>query len=121
MALSDPGVECSPGGLRRAHRRRTHVGHSGQGDRIGPDLLGVTRRRERTWLARHVRVPDQMRTEHDPIATVLTAQYQTVLMPNLRLSEADVAALLTYLEAQNTPLQTTEKAQGLACPMTKTC
>jgi hypothetical protein len=54
-----------------------------------------------------------MRAEHNPIATVLTAQYPHGLMPNLGLGDGDVAALLTYLEAQNTPLQTTEKSQAL--------
>jgi protein SCO1 len=85
----------------------------GQGDKVGPDLLGVTRRRERAWLARYVMAPDQMRTEHNPIATALSAQYKNVLMPNLQLSEADVAALITYMEAQNGTPKATEKDKAL--------
>jgi protein SCO1/2 len=88
----------------------------GQGDRVGPDLEGVTGRRERPWLARYVMVPDQMRAEHDPIATALAAQYPHVLMPNLGLGEGDVAALLTYLEAQQALLQTTERPKVLPAP-----
>jgi protein SCO1/2 len=88
----------------------------GQGDQVGPDLLGVTRRRERAWLARYVRVPDLMRAEHDAIALALSAQYENMLMPNLRLSEADVAALLTYLEAQNTAFQTRARPNALPAP-----
>ena len=85
----------------------------GQGDRVGPDLLGVTHRRERAWLARYVMVPDQMRAEHDPIATALSAQSPHVLMPNLGLGEGDVAALLTYLEAQHATLQTPDRHKAL--------
>jgi len=57
----------------------------GQGDRVGPDLAGVTTRRERAWLARYLAVPDQMLAEGDPIALGLLAQYKNVPMPNLRL------------------------------------
>jgi protein SCO1/2 len=89
---------------------------TGQGDRVGPDLLGVTRRREHAWLARYVQVPDQMRAEHNPIATALAAQYPHVRMPNLGLGEGDVAALLTYLEAQHAILQTTEQHKAVPAP-----
>jgi protein SCO1/2 len=85
----------------------------GQGDRVGPDLLGVTHRRERPWLARYVQVPDQLRAEHDPIATALTAQYPNVLMPNLGLAGGDVAALLTYLEAHQTARQPPDRPKAV--------
>src|SRR5262252_2436968 len=85
----------------------------GQGDRVGPDLLGVTHRRERSWLARYVQVPDQLRAEHDAIATALAAQYPHVLMPNLGLGEGDVAALLTYLEAHQTARQTPDRPKAV--------
>jgi len=85
----------------------------GQGDKVGPDLLGVTHRRERAWLARYVMIPDQMRAEHDAIATALAAQYPHVLMPNLGLGEGDVATLLTYLEAQQATRQTPEKPKAV--------
>ncbi len=40
----------------------------GAGDRLGPDLLGVTTRRERSWLARFLAQPEQMPAEGDPLA-----------------------------------------------------
>src|SRR5215510_10431162 len=58
----------------------------GKGDSVGPDLEGVTTRRERAWLVRYLREPDQVLAEHDPIATALLARYRDVQMPNLRLS-----------------------------------
>src|SRR5207249_3682012 len=91
-------------------RTRCSACHSfGKGAGVGPDLLGVTSRRDRAWLARYLAVPDQMLAEGDPIATTLFGQYQNVPMPNLRLSETDVAALIAYLEAQSTALQKTER------------
>src|SRR5207247_4020711 len=48
------------------------VCHSiGQGDKMGPDLAGVTARRDRAWLVRYITAPDKMLAEGDPIATAL--------------------------------------------------
>jgi protein SCO1/2 len=73
----------------------------GQGDKLGPDLLGVTVRRERTWLLRYIQVPDQVLASGDPIAKALYQKYQDVRMPNVSLGGADVAAIVSYLEAQS--------------------
>jgi protein SCO1/2 len=73
----------------------------GQGDKMGPDLLGVTTRRERTWLLRYIQVPDQMLASGDPIAKALYQKYQDVRMPNVSLGGADVAAIVSYLETQS--------------------
>ena len=69
----------------------------GAGTRIGPDLAGVTTRREHSWLARYIQMPDKMQGEHDVIATELAQQFPKVRMPNLNLAPGDVAAVLTYL------------------------
>lgn len=86
---------------QRLFQGRCSVCHTiGQGDKMGPDLLGVTARRERAWLTRYIMVPDQMLAAGDPIATALFNQYKKVRMPNLRLEPDEVADLLSYLEAQ---------------------
>jgi protein SCO1 len=72
----------------------------GQGDRIGPDLLGVTDRRERAWLIRYIANPDQMLAAGDPIATALHNKYKRVGMPNLSLSGSEVAELISFLDAR---------------------
>jgi len=69
----------------------------GKGDTVGPDLAGVTARRERAWLVRYLRHPDQVQAERDPIAVDLAARYNNVPMPNLRLSEGEIAAVLAFL------------------------
>jgi len=70
----------------------------GNGDRVGPDLAGVTIRRDRAWLTRYLAEPERVRAEGDPIATALFERYNNVPMPNLRLSSIEIAALLSYLE-----------------------
>jgi len=71
----------------------------GQGDSVGPDLQGVTQRRDRTWLAHFIAAPNEMIAQKDPTATALYARYKQVKMPNLRLSDVDVNAVLGYLAA----------------------
>ena len=72
----------------------------GKGDAVGPDLAGVTVRRDRDWLARYLKAPDRMLADKDPIAVSLNDKYKDVPMPNLRLNEDEISALLTFL---NTP------------------
>lgn len=72
----------------------------GKGDGVGPDLAGVTTRRDRGWLARYLAEPDRMLAEGDPIATRLFAKYENIPMPNLRLAKDEIATLLSYLEGQ---------------------
>jgi protein SCO1/2 len=77
------------------------VCHSiGQGDKMGPDLLGVTAWRDRAWLNRYIMAPDKMLAEGDPIAVALFEKYQYARMPNLRLSSDEVAAVLSYVDAR---------------------
>jgi protein SCO1/2 len=87
----------------------------GQGDKLGPDLSGVTTRRDRAWLARYLAEPETMLAEGDPIATALFDKYQTVRMPNLSLGRDDIAALLSHLDAQSgTPRKQARKDSAAA-------
>lgn len=69
----------------------------GRGDALGPDLAGVTERRDADWLKRFIKTPELLRAERDPLALALFEQYKTVRMPNLRLGDGDVEALIGYL------------------------
>lgn len=71
----------------------------GGGDLVGPDLAGVTTRRDQTWLARWIKEPDKVLAEGDATATQLFEQYKKVPMPNLALTDAEVAALVAYLQS----------------------
>jgi protein SCO1/2 len=65
---------------------------------IGPGLFNVTKIRDRAWLARWIKTPDKLLAKKDPIATALFNQYKKVLMPNFRLKDADVEALIKYID-----------------------
>ena len=92
----------------------------GHGDGVGPDLIGVSSIRSRTWLTQFIEMPDKMVTERDPIATTLYNKYKQVQMPNLRLGDTDVAALIAYLDTQtrvlNAGISTKESPGGVKRP-----
>jgi protein SCO1 len=73
----------------------------GHGDKIGPDLLGVTTVRERAWLERFISTPDKVIAEKDPIATALYKKYNGVNMPNLRLTDVELKNLIDFLARQS--------------------
>ncbi|MBZ5507518.1 MAG: SCO family protein [Acidobacteriia bacterium] len=83
----------------------------GHGDKIGPDLRGVTSLRDRAWLARFIARPDQMIAEGDPVATELFKKYKQVNMPDLRLADEDIHALIDYMQNQ-TETAAPEPASG---------
>jgi cytochrome c2 len=73
----------------------------GGGDRVGPDLRGVTERRDHAWLTRFIGEPEKVRSEKDPIAKMLSAKYAPGVMPQLGLAAADVTELITYIEKKS--------------------
>jgi len=73
----------------------------GHGDKIGPDLLGVTNVRDHGWLARFISTPDKVLAEKDPTATALYKKYNGVNMPNLRLTPEELHSLIDFLERQS--------------------
>jgi len=72
----------------------------GNGDKVGPDLLGVTNVRDRAWLYRIITEPDKLIAEKDPIATELFKKYREIRMPRLGLPEVDVNTLIEYMKTQ---------------------
>ncbi|MEF3074039.1 SCO family protein [Methylobacter sp. Wu1] len=80
------------------YRSRCDSCHSlGAEGGLGPGLSGVTEKREHAWLARWLKEPDQMLAEKDSVAMQLFDKYNEVPMPNLKLSDADVEALIAYM------------------------
>ncbi|HET9712176.1 MAG TPA: SCO family protein [Pyrinomonadaceae bacterium] len=81
----------------------------GGGDKIGPDLLGVTNVRDRAWLARIIVDANKMVEEKDPIATALFQKYKGIRMPKLNLAEADVNTLIEYMKTETARLGNQQK------------
>jgi nitrate reductase gamma subunit/mono/diheme cytochrome c family protein len=69
----------------------------GKGVKVGPDLKGVTERRERPWLLRFVRSSQTVIREGDPIANALFAQFKQQQMPDWTdLTEPQISSLLDW-------------------------
>ena len=96
-----PAIDISDNGryIFTTHCAACHtIGH---GDKIGPDLLGVTSVRDHNWLARFISTPDKVLAEKDPTATALYKKYNGVNMPNLRLTDAELHNLIDFLSRQS--------------------
>ena len=72
----------------------------GKGKRSGPDLAGVIQRRDLDWLRRWIKNPTPM-FETDSIAKALLAEFNNTRMPNLRLKDDEVEALLQYIQQES--------------------
>jgi protein SCO1/2 len=89
---------------QRLFQSKCSACHSvGQGDKVGPDLAGVTARRSRAWLVRYISAPDELLAAGDPTAVALFHQYKQIRMPNLKLGASDVQDLLIFLERPSRP------------------
>jgi protein SCO1 len=80
----------------------------GVGDRVGPDLRGVSARRDRAWLTSYIRNPHKMRGQKDPLALELAARYPGVRMPSLGVTERDAADLIGYVDEVTSRLAETQ-------------
>jgi len=69
------------------------------GKMAGPDLAGVTDRRSRDWLKRWLKDPTAM-FGSDSIADAMVVEAKNVKMPNMKLSDSEIEALINYF-AQN--------------------
>ena len=71
----------------------------GKGKRVGPDLAGVTTRREESWIRRQIKEPDRMIAEKDPIVMELLKESNNVPMVPLGLTDAQVQSVVAYLKS----------------------
>ena len=70
----------------------------GKGRLVGPDLKGVTERRDEAWLISFIRSSQTMVKEGDTAAINVFEAYGKIPMPDNALSEDDVKALLNYIK-----------------------
>ena len=82
----------------------------GNGDRVGPDLIGVTNVRDIDWLRRTIIEPDKLLAEQDPIAMALFKKYKEVRMPKLGLPPADVETIIDYMKRRTESFRAEEKS-----------
>jgi nitrite reductase (NO-forming) len=79
------------------------------GDKMGPDVFGVTKRRDEAWLARWLKSPEQM-LQSDPQAKALLEKWK-IPMPNQGLSDEEIAGYIAYFKWADQNLQPKGKTQ----------
>ncbi len=104
IAIQEAGILPADGAVgpgEKIFAQKCSACHTiGGGPRVGPDLKGVTERRERSWLVSFISDPDAMFSRSDPIAVTLSREFGNARMPNLGLSPEQVNAVVDYLAAQ---------------------
>jgi mono/diheme cytochrome c family protein len=66
----------------------------GKGKITGPDLLGVTERRDKEWIRKWLKSPETMLMT-DPVAKQLLQEYM-VPMPNQGLNDEEIEIIINY-------------------------
>ena len=96
----------------------------GGGDKLGPDIYGVSKRRNDAWLGKWLKSPEQM-VQADVDAKTMLDKYK-VPMPNQNLSDEEIRQFVTYFKWADTNLrpqgqeQPQPAAPGSALPPNKT-
>ncbi|MBT3314648.1 MAG: c-type cytochrome [Anaerolineae bacterium] len=98
QAAASPGFQSSDEGKDIFEKNCVSCHSIGEGSLVGPDLEGVLDRRDRDWVRDFITIPDQIIVSGDPIALELLTEFNNIPMPNLGLTEAEVEALLVFLE-----------------------
>lgn len=68
----------------------------GKGKAAGPDLKGVLERRDVEWVRRWLKSTSDMQVS-DSIGQALVAEYRGMKMPDLKLADADIDAVINFL------------------------
>jgi nitrite reductase (NO-forming) len=96
----------------------------GGGDKLGPDLYGVSKRRNDAWLTKWLKSPEQMLQTDADVKTMLD-KYK-LPMPNQNLSDEEIRAFIAYFKWADANLQLKGKQQpqpaapGATLPPNKT-
>lgn len=81
----------------------------GNGDKIGPDLAGLSKRRKVDWIVKFVNYPDGMINgdedeegyeKPDPIAKKVYDLYKPQVMAEHEMTKAQVEAVLKYIDSK---------------------
>jgi len=67
----------------------------GQGNKLGPDMAGVTQRRKDEWLTQWLTAPEKMLATNDE-AKAMLKQFNNIPMPNQGLSSQEIKQYLAY-------------------------
>ncbi len=105
MAVQAAGRRQDAGNGETIFKQKCVSCHTvGGGDLVGPDLAGVTERRDLAWIRQFILAPNEVIAANDPIVLDLLSKYNNIPMPNLGLSPQDADDLIAYLGAGGAPV-----------------
>ena len=70
----------------------------GSGDKQGPDLKGVTTRRQKDWLHEFINTPAAINAKGDPTATQLFKKFAPTVMADQALTPQQIDSILMMIE-----------------------
>lgn len=80
----------------------------GEGDKIGPDLAEVSKRREIDWLVKFINYPEGMifgdeeeegYEKADPVAKKIYELYKPTIMPEQEIEKEELKEVLNYIDS----------------------
>lgn len=97
--LATGRASADPGEAKKIFTTRCMACHTfGKGVKVGPDLKGVTERRQRPWLLAFIRSSQTVIASGDRVAAGLFEQFKQQRMPDWSdLSEAQITSILDWL------------------------
>jgi mono/diheme cytochrome c family protein len=75
----------------------------GQGKRLGPDLLDVSKKRDLTWVKNFIKSSQSMIKSGDPEAMAVFEEFNKLVMIDYPLPDADIEAIIKYIDSFSTP------------------
>ncbi len=90
----------------------------GKGRLIGPDLKGVTERKDREWLIKFIRNSQEVIQSGDAYAVKLFEDYNKIPMPPNNLTDEEINTLLDYIENYDPNQVAATVAAGSSEPQT---
>ncbi|MCZ7603184.1 MAG: cytochrome c [Melioribacteraceae bacterium] len=69
----------------------------GEGKRIGPDLAGITERRDTEWLIKFIQSSQSLINSGDSLANAVYRENNKILMPDQPLNRSETEAVLSYI------------------------
>lgn len=89
----------------------------GGGTLIGPDLRGVTQRRDEEWIVQFVQHSQDVIASGDSVATRLFQEYNQLIMPDQPLTEGEVRGVIAYLrQAESSAPSASSGGSGASPP-----
>jgi mono/diheme cytochrome c family protein len=75
----------------------------GQGKLLGPDLLDVSKKRDAAWVKNFIKSSQSMIKGGDSDAIALFEEFNKLMMIDYPLPEADIDAIIKYIDSFSTP------------------